>query len=371
MNKRFIAITGALLAVPLLGQAQGSYQVLAESLNPTYTGTSDSYSTSLSMVSLGGRTVSASYINDSGYTALGSVGTTIAEPVIDTDLTDIEAIAGETVEYVIEATVEGTAAYQWFKDTVAIEGATGSTLTLADVSGDDEGVYTVEVSNETGSVTSAGSTLSVIEVPVILEQPGDVVGNPGGDATLIVDARTEGDTTYEWSLNGTPIGDSNTDTLTLMGLDLDDEGSYTVTISNEAGSVTSDAASLVLVGGDTQVPGALVGSQVVSIGDGSVTYESPWFGEFTIEDDGDFGWVYTTPLGWTFMPSISTPEEAYILPLVIGDILYTEEGLYPTYAYWYAGESWVLFPETNDISTGSIWVWVYTTEEWVEYEDIQ
>ncbi len=357
--------------MPLWGQAQGSYQVLAESLNPTYTGTSDSYSTSLSMVSLGGRTVSASYINDSGFTALGSVGVTVAAPVIDTDLTDIEAVAGETVEYVIEATVEGTAAYQWFKDTVAIEGATDATLTLDDVSGDDEGVYTVEVSNEADTVTSSESTLTVIEAPVILEHPSSVTASVGGSATFTVDARTEGDVTYEWSLDGTAIAGSDSASLTVSDLGLDDEGAYTVTISNEAGSVTSDEATLTLVGGETEVPNALVGSSVVAVGDDSVTYESPWFGQFTIEDGGDFGWVYTTPLGWTFMPSISTPEEAFILPLVIGDILYTAEGLYPSFAYWYAGESWILFNESNDISTGSIWVWVYSTEEWVEYEDIQ
>ena len=450
------------MGLPFMGQAQGSYQVLAESLNPTYTGTSDSYSTSLSLVSLGGRTVSASYINDSGFTAYGSVQATLPEsvlivgtddlepaddgivapggtitlsietdaegnveyawmkdgmaidgamdstlvladvtaddagsytvtlsnsagsitsdpfevsllaaPVINVDLTDVEAIAGDSVDYTIDATAEGTVTYQWFKDAVAIADATGDSLSLADVSGEDEGVYTVTVSNEAGSVTSAESTLSVIEAPVILAQPADVVGNVGGEATLMVDARTEGTTTYEWSFDGTPIADSNAATLTVSDLGLDDEGSYTVTISNEAGSVTSDAAMLALVSGDTEVPGALVGSQVVSIGDGSVTYESPWFGEYTVSEDMEFGWVMTDNLGLVFMTSLSTPEEAYIFPLVIGDILYTADGLYPTYAYWFAGSSWIFLGDFNDISTGSIWVYVYATDEWVQYEDIQ
>jgi hypothetical protein len=254
---------------------------------------------------------------------------------------------------------------------VAIADATGDSLSLADVSGEDEGVYTVTVSNEAGSVTSAESTLSVIEAPVILAQPADVVGNVGGEATLMVDARTEGTTTYEWSFDGTPIADSNAATLAVSDLGLDDEGSYTVTISNEAGSVTSDAAMLTLVSGDTEVPGALVGSQVVSIGDGSVTYESPWFGEYTVSEDMEFGWVMTDNLGLVFMTSLSTPEEAYIFPLVIGDILYTADGLYPTYAYWFAGSSWIFLGDFNDISTGSIWVYVYATDEWVQYEDIQ
>jgi len=50
---------------------------------------------------------------------------------------------------------------QWFKDGVEISGATGATLVLQDVSAADEGAYSVEVTNVSGSAVSAAGTLTI------------------------------------------------------------------------------------------------------------------------------------------------------------------------------------------------------------------
>jgi len=55
----------------------------------------------------------------------------------------------------------GTLTYQWMKDGVAINGATGSTLSVSAVKVSDAGNYTVVVTNSAGSVTSNAATLQV------------------------------------------------------------------------------------------------------------------------------------------------------------------------------------------------------------------
>ncbi len=50
---------------------------------------------------------------------------------------------------------------QWLKDDVELAGETGQTLIIQDASATDEGVYSVQVSNSTGSATSEGGTLTI------------------------------------------------------------------------------------------------------------------------------------------------------------------------------------------------------------------
>ena len=57
--------------------------------------------------------------------------------------------------------------YQWFKDGVAITGATGSSLTINNVQASDIGSYTVVVNNGAGSVTSDAAKLSIAAVALI------------------------------------------------------------------------------------------------------------------------------------------------------------------------------------------------------------
>ncbi len=78
--------------------------------------------------------------------------------------------------------------YQWFKGDSPIEGADGSTLTIDPVTADSAGDYKVEVSNQTGSVTSNVATLSVLDawdpsVGLIGYWDFETQGNPGRDAS--------------------------------------------------------------------------------------------------------------------------------------------------------------------------------------------
>ena len=98
---------------------------------------------------------------------------TAATPTIDTDLEAAKtANAGDEVTFTVAAstTDEGTLSYQWYKDDVAIDGATEATYTIASATTEDAGSYKVVVTNTNGTATAtATSTVCVltVEAPVV------------------------------------------------------------------------------------------------------------------------------------------------------------------------------------------------------------
>ncbi len=74
--------------------------------------------------------------------------------------------AGASVTFRAGAAGATPLSYQWYRNNVAIVGATGDTLTISSARSGDAGTYTVAVWNGSGSVTSNGATLSVNTGPV-------------------------------------------------------------------------------------------------------------------------------------------------------------------------------------------------------------
>jgi sugar lactone lactonase YvrE len=98
------------------------------------------------------------YISDCMNNAVWQGVATGALPTIATSPMSQTVTVGSSVTFVAAS---GTAAtYQWQFDGTDISGATGSTLTLANVGTTQAGSYTVIVSNAYGSVTSSAATLT-------------------------------------------------------------------------------------------------------------------------------------------------------------------------------------------------------------------
>jgi hypothetical protein len=75
-------------------------------------------------------------------------------------------MAGQTATFGVMATGTGPMSYQWYKNGVAISGATGNTYTTpATATGDNGAVFTVVVSSAAGTVTSGPATLTVQTPP--------------------------------------------------------------------------------------------------------------------------------------------------------------------------------------------------------------
>jgi hypothetical protein len=141
-------------------------------------------------------------------------------------------------------TAAGTApfSYQWRKNGTDLVGATEETLTFDNVQPADEGSYSVVVSNAFGVVTSDAATLTVIVPPAISAQPVGANLYLGDAITLAVTATGSGPLSYQWQKDGVDLEGAIDASLVLNPVLEANAGSYTVVISNAAGSVTSDAA---------------------------------------------------------------------------------------------------------------------------------
>jgi sugar lactone lactonase YvrE len=119
------------------------------------------------------------YVGDSGtgsgpvYPGMGAVRKGVpsaspAPPIITDNLFWLirDVVVGN--DTLLTSHVSGSApmSYQWFKNGVAISGATGATLLLPQVSESDVGDYALTATNAAGSDTQDGGSLQVVTAPV-------------------------------------------------------------------------------------------------------------------------------------------------------------------------------------------------------------
>ncbi len=137
--------------------------------------------------------------------------------------------------------------YQWRKGGVALAGATADTLVIAPLTEASLGTYDVVVTGGGGggSTTSAVATLGNDFPPEITVQPlfrTNVL--VGATVTLAVEARGTAPLAYQWLFQGQVLPGATSSTLVLANLRLDQQGVYTVAVSNTAGTVLSREAEV-------------------------------------------------------------------------------------------------------------------------------
>ncbi|MDP3071866.1 MAG: immunoglobulin domain-containing protein [Opitutaceae bacterium] len=160
------------------------------------------------------------------------------------------ATIGQRVTFIVTADGWPTPTLQWRKDGVPIAGATNATYLIASVTLNDAGAYSVLATNSVGSVTSGDEVLTVIAAPAhtaptIQTQPSSPqTALTGGSVSFGVAASGVPTPTYQWKKNGSNLTGATASTLVLTSLTPNDSASYTVIVSNVAGSVTSSSAVL-------------------------------------------------------------------------------------------------------------------------------
>ncbi len=92
-------------------------------------------------------------------------------PVIAAQPQSLIALMGGTATFSVAVNNSPGLTYQWFKDGVAIAGATASSLTINNVQAADIGSYAVVVSNGAGNATSDAATLSIAAVALVNHAP--------------------------------------------------------------------------------------------------------------------------------------------------------------------------------------------------------
>lgn len=153
---------------------------------------------------------------------------------------------GGSVTLSVRAVGTSALSYQWFKNGSPLPEATGPELVLTDFSPADNGDYTAQVSNASGTVTSALMTLRVLGIPEITLQPEGAELEVGDTHTFSVEAIGADTLSYQWLHNGVEIPGATAASLELTGLQLDDAGEYQVRISNTLGTVHSRVTTLVV-----------------------------------------------------------------------------------------------------------------------------
>ena len=144
----------------------------------------------------------------------------------------------------VEAVGYGTLSYQWLFKGDPVPAATNSSLSLLEIAPDDEGEYTVAVSNEIGSVLSEPGFLTVIYRPVVITQPQSQTVKSSLSATFTVGADGDPPLRYQWRFEGAPLADRTNAMLTLTNVQGAHSGNYSVVISNALGFTISSNAFL-------------------------------------------------------------------------------------------------------------------------------
>ncbi len=234
--------------VSATGTAPLSYQWMKGGANISGATTATLTLSSVTTANAGSYTVRVSNSAGSVTSAAATltVNTVATAPTITTQPASQNVTAGSTVSFTVSATGTAPLAYQWMKGGINISGATTATLTLASVTSANAGTYTVLVSNSAGSVTSAPAilTVSTVGAPAITSQPVSQNVTAGATVTFTVGATGTAPLSYQWMKSGANLSGATTSTLTLASVTTADAGSYTVLVSNSAGSVTSAAATL-------------------------------------------------------------------------------------------------------------------------------
>jgi len=131
-------------------------------------------------------------------------------------------------------------------DDDSVSGATSSTLTIDPVALSHRGSYHCVVSNSVGSVAGSSAKLNVIQKPSLTKQLEEKTYAEGKTATLSVSVRGGKPISYIWEKNGEVQEDWTKNKVTLRALSSDDAGTYKLTVTNPAGSISTTATLVVL-----------------------------------------------------------------------------------------------------------------------------
>ena len=180
-----------------------------------------------------------------GCTNSASGTITVNQLTTATPLTSVtNACPGTSVSFATTANGTGPFTYVWTKNGTVIAGQNGPSLTLASVAAGDAGTYCVEVTGVCNSVTNC-ATLTVATAPTIASQPQNQITPMGNTATFSVTANGPAPLSYQWKENGVDIPGATSSSVTVGPVTLAQSGNtYSVTVSNCAGTVTSSAATL-------------------------------------------------------------------------------------------------------------------------------
>ena len=153
--------------------------------------------------------------------------------------------AGTNATLTVAAGGSPPPAYHWSFGGASIAGATNATLVLTDIQPAQSGVYTVTVTNASGSV-STNATLTVEVSPAITNQPQSQIVTAGAAVSFTAGGRGTS-LNWQWWFNSNLVAGGTNPVLTLPAATANQSGFYAVVASNGVGVATSGQARLLAV----------------------------------------------------------------------------------------------------------------------------
>ena len=211
--------------------------------------------------------------NNAGSVTSDAATLTVNVPVTLSSITingNSSVNVGSTATYTCTATYSNGTTKTVTPTWAISSGTSYATITSGGVlTGKAAGTATVQAKFTDGSVTKTAAknvTVNAIK-PTITTQPKSQTVNEGNSVTFSVVATGTAPLSYQWKKNGSNISGATGSSYTISNVKKSDEGSYTVTVSNSGGNVTSSAATLTV-----NVPVTL--SSITINGNNSVNVDS-------------------------------------------------------------------------------------------------
>ncbi len=221
---------------------------------------------------------------------------------------------GETVTLTVKTMGAPLPALQWRRDGVAIPGATGLTLTVANAQAVQSGSYTVIATNSLGSVVSTPALLSVVPPALVTSYPLSKLVAVGQSVNFTIAAPSA--VSCRWRRNGEVIVGATTATLSLASAKLDDRGRYDVLVTDSVGGTARSVAYLDVAAangsvigwggnsyGQINVPATLRDAAAITASSGS---SAVLRADGTIVQWGSFS--YQVPVGLTGVVAIAAGD---------------------------------------------------------------
>ncbi len=188
---------------------------------------------------------------------MSTVSLTVAEALsITSNPASVAVTEGQSATFKVTAS-GNSLKYQWYKDSVAISGATAATYSIAKTATTHAGGYQVKVTSGTTVKWSSKATLTVAKPVVatvtITSQPKPLTVTAGQPASFAVTASGTS-LQYQWYKNGTALSGATAATYALASTTTSHAGTYQVRISSGTTVAWSANAALTVNAPVVQAP---------------------------------------------------------------------------------------------------------------------
>ena len=172
-----------------------------------------------------------------------ALGGPLGSPAILSHPASQQTLLGRTVTFRVQA-VGVNLHFQWLSNSVELPGANNASLVISNVQPEHAADYAVAVSSGSTTNLSDSARLSVVLHPLITAQPQSKSVRDGLSVTFSIVADGNGPVRYQWLFDGAEISGETNASLTLTNVQLVNLGDYSAQLTDDLGSVTSEAAHL-------------------------------------------------------------------------------------------------------------------------------